>query len=61
VTMPDELAFPLDTLLAAGSTTKPLDVCPLGHLRVTGRTCWRPTHFAPDLRAVVCTPVDPHH
>lgn len=56
----DSLSFPLETLLSAGQATRPLDVCRLGHLRVSGRTCWRPLAFEPGPRAVICEPVDVH-
>lgn len=56
----DQISFPLETLLTAGNTTRPLDVCHLGHLRVSGRTCWRAVAFTPGPRGVICEPVDQH-
>lgn len=58
--MTDRLSFPLETLLTASDTVRPLDVCRHGHLRVAGRTCWRPIAFEPGPRAVICELADQH-
>lgn len=53
--MPDDrIAFPLETLLAAGEATQPLSVCAEGHLVVAGRTHWKPEALDPTMRSLVC-------
>lgn len=52
--------FPFDTLQAAGDRIRPLDVCNLGHLRVSGRTCWQPVAFESRLHGIICEPARQH-
>lgn len=52
------LAFSFDWFAGRIPRDEPVDVCPDGHLRVTGRSCWAPLRFADDLHALWCVPVD---
>ncbi|GAA0528652.1 hypothetical protein GCM10010172_06560 [Paractinoplanes ferrugineus] len=57
--MTDEpLPFPLNWLSEAARTSKPLSVCPDGHLLVRERSCWAPLKFSADLRSLYCLPVE---
>lgn len=57
--MPEErLAFSLQLLSGAEPSPRPIAGCTRGHLRVSGRTCWRPETLSEDLRTLTCVLVE---
>ncbi len=52
--MPDQIDFPLETILAGADVKPGLSVCPDGHLRVAMRTCWQPRALDPAMRSLIC-------
>lgn len=56
----EELPFSLDWLAGAAAKVPSVAACNRGHLIVNGRTCWQPLSFSADLRALICTFVEPH-
>lgn len=54
------LPFSLDWLAGAALKLQRDDVtaCDEGHMLVRGRSCWAPTRFSEDLRALWCVPVE---
>ncbi len=54
----EPLPFSLAWLAGYEPRGEPLTACGAGHLLVRGRTCWAPTRFSADFRALHCVPVD---
>ncbi len=52
------LPFSLAWLAGYEPREEPLQSCGAGHLLVRKRSCWRPTAFSADFRALICEPVD---
>ncbi|WP_045740881.1 hypothetical protein [Actinoplanes rectilineatus] len=55
---PDEIPFSLAWLAEHIGRNPEIAICPRGHLKVRGNTCWKPVKFRD--QALYCRIAEPH-